>query len=198
MDIFVPSDLGTGPDREYRVLGQVVANLSYPLDHVIVEIGALYGKATVTMAKVSRHRIISIDPHSGPWSAPTGQNRRAKEGDTYDRFIANLERYSVRDRVEPLRLRSDEVKWDGRPICLLFIDGSHDYTDVRYDLAYFSQFVVPGGLIVFHDYGIGCHGVNAVADQACLTGFINRLTCVGIMLFTQKPLNGVPPLGSDA
>ena len=195
MDIYVPTELGSSPDREYRVLGQIVADLPYPPDHVILEIGSLLGKATITMAKVAKHPIVSIDPHEGPWSAPNGMNRRQQAGNTYDKFIANLTAHGVRDKVETIKARSDEVAWDGRPIGLLFIDGSHDYTDVRYDYRYYSQFVPTGGLIIFHDYGINAHGVNYVADNASLAGEITRLNCVGIMLITQKATNGASPIG---
>jgi predicted O-methyltransferase YrrM len=37
------------------------------------------------------------------------------------------------------------------PIDLLFIDGDHDESAVRQDWADWSRFVVPGGLVLFHD-----------------------------------------------
>ena len=39
----------------------------------------------------------------------------------------------------------------GAPLDLLFLDGDHCYDGVRKDYHWYSQFVRPGGLIVFHD-----------------------------------------------
>jgi len=49
---------------------------------------------------------------------------------------------------------SAEVHADfAKPIHLLFIDGDHHYTGVRADLKNWAPKVVPGGLVICHDYG---------------------------------------------
>ena len=39
----------------------------------------------------------------------------------------------------------------GRAVNLLFIDGSHEYNDVKHDFNLYKDLVGPGGYIVFHD-----------------------------------------------
>jgi hypothetical protein len=63
---------------------------------------------------------------------------------------AGLERY-----VSPLRGYSDQIltHWVA-PIDLLFIDGEHEYEQVKCDFESWSPFVSCGGYVAFHDtYG---------------------------------------------
>jgi predicted O-methyltransferase YrrM len=47
---------------------------------------------------------------------------------------------------------SDELaKTWTKPIDILFIDGDHNYDQVKRDFVNFSKFVVPNGIIFFHD-----------------------------------------------
>ena len=52
----------------------------------------------------------------------------------------------------PLRADSRRLVWPS-PIHLLFVDGAHDYAAVKSDIQGWTPSVVPGGLVVFHDYG---------------------------------------------
>jgi len=216
-EIFVPVHLsGSSGDKdrarfrlEFGFLGQVVATMQYPEDTVIVEIGSLFGMSTITMALVSKQEVVAIDPHDGEWKTFKGTRDRRKEvgGSTLDRFVQNLEEFKVRDKVKIIQAFSRDVNWtqeDGRDICLLFLDGSHEYEDVSRDYEYFSQFLVPNGLDAFHDYGPttekvmsgadgkrgvrrkGFPGVNQAVNEIVEAGEIEVLGIVQTMLIGMK------------
>ena len=60
----------------------------------------------------------------------------------------------LEDWIRAIDAPSQEAvkQWDG-PIRLLFIDGDHSYEGCRRDFELWSPFVVPGGIIAFHDVG---------------------------------------------
>ena len=117
----------------------------------IVEIGSWKGKSTVWLARGSQSgtkaTVYAIDPH-------TGSEEHKEKGTvwTYDTFLKNITMAGVKDIVVPIVKTSEEaVKgWD-KPIELLFIDGSHEYEDVKLDFELWSPHLVKGGLIAFHD-----------------------------------------------
>jgi len=161
--VIIDPSLGTTPNAEVFVLAQYARNLDFPSDYKILEIGSLFGKCTIAMASVARHKIYTIDPHDGPWTAfddyvkATGdgniRDRRAEVGNTWEPFLANLKRHNLDTKVVPIKAFSDQVKWSAGPICLLFIDGDHSYHWCKHDYEKFSPHVVMGGYIIFHDYG---------------------------------------------
>jgi len=167
MDYYIPTKLGSTPDEDCLVIAKYAANLDFPADHVIVEIGSGIGKSTISMALVSKHKIVAIDPHDGPWIGAGGKrNRRIEAGNTLHEFIRNLRAHKVEDKVEIIQKYSDEVEWDGRPIAMLFHDGDHSFTSLRIESRVFHPHVVPGGYIIFHDYNPRSFpGVVTVVDE---------------------------------
>ena len=72
--------------------------------------------------------------------------------------------------VVPIRKHSTDVRWN-LPIGLLFVDGLHDYLSVSRDFDHFAPWVVPGGLVAFHDYGKrDFPGVTTFVDEAVDVG----------------------------
>jgi predicted O-methyltransferase YrrM len=185
---------GSTPEYELAYLAHVAYSCgnAYAASDVIVEIGSLVGKSTIAMASVAKHPIVAIDPHDGPWEILITQgdiklDNREKTGNTYNKFISNLEHYGVRDKVEIIQEYSDVAakNWDGRRICLLFIDGDHTEKWVDHDLYAFLPFMSPGGLIAFHDYGNSFHGVRKVVDLAVANGTLRVERQVGELIMTQ-------------
>jgi predicted O-methyltransferase YrrM len=118
----------------------------------IVEIGPHRGKSTVLLAlgagldqPGNQTRFVSIDPH-GDRPGVTGE-------EDFNAFHDTLKRYNLDDRIDHWRRYSQEAAddWDGSPIDLLWIDGSHDYQDKVDDLEKWGRFVRPGGVVVAHD-----------------------------------------------
>src|SRR6266545_2982172 len=134
--------------REGRFLHGVAAAAG-PGAH-IVEIGSFLGRSTVCLAAglAPGASITSVDPHIG---SPKHTHLICCT-DTYPHFLANLDLAGVRDRVRVLRKSSAEAASEvDRPIDFLFIDGSHEYEDVRRDHELWAPRVRAGGRIAFHD-----------------------------------------------
>jgi MMP 1-O-methyltransferase len=108
---------------------------------VIVEIGSWKGKSTICLGLGSRAGrgvpIFAVDPHAD-----------YRHGE----FKDNIERAGIADLVTPLKgLSQLVVDGFGRPIELLFVDGSHEEDDVREDFEKWVPKVVEGGVVAFHD-----------------------------------------------
>lgn len=117
-------------------------------DAVIVEIGSFKGRSTVSFGfgclGASKH-IYAIDLFEG-------DNNIYGTGDFLKIFNQNINSCGLSDYVTPIKKHSLEVakEWN-RPIDILFIDGSHEYEDVKADFFAFYPFVKPGGIVAFHD-----------------------------------------------
>jgi predicted O-methyltransferase YrrM len=125
----------------------------------IVEIGSFKGLSTVWLASGSklahREHVFAIDPHTGSpehQKGGSGHDRMPPEGTTRHVFMRNLKLAGVSDYVEPIIATSAQAaaQWQ-EPIRLMFIDGAHEYEAVRLDFELWSKFVIPGGVIAFHD-----------------------------------------------
>jgi predicted O-methyltransferase YrrM len=119
-----------------------------PKNAVIVEIGSFKGRSTVSFGfgcvGTSRH-IYAIDLFEG-------DNNMYGAGDFLKIFNDNVSSCGLSNYVTPMKMHSLEAakKWN-RPIDILFIDGSHEYEDVKADFFAFYPFVRPGGIIALHD-----------------------------------------------
>jgi predicted O-methyltransferase YrrM len=110
----------------------------------IVEVGCHQGRSTVMLAAAATGaQVVAIDPFID--GAMFGGLA------TRDKFVANLVRAGVADRVELRQARSTELRpgWSDR-IDLLYIDGKHDYWTVSDDLRWASH-VPDGGRVLVHD-----------------------------------------------
>ena len=110
-------------------------------DGVIVEIGSWKGKSTICLGLGSRagHSvpIYAVDPHAD-----------YRHGE----FKENIERAGIADLVTPVKGLSQDIVDDfDPPIELLFVDGSHEEDDVRYDFETWVPKVVDDGIVAFHD-----------------------------------------------
>jgi len=108
---------------------------------VIVEIGSWKGKSTVCLGLGSKAgrgvRVYAVDPHADY---------------RFGEFKENIERAGITELVTPVRSKSQEAAADfHEPIELLFIDGSHEYEDVRADFEQWVPKVVEGGTVAMHD-----------------------------------------------
>lgn len=136
--------------EEARVLYIIASETPGP----IVEIGSWKGRSTAALGFASRNNsahplIYSVDPFTG-----SKEHREADPNcNTWDDFRDNIEDLHMFDIVRPYQMTSKEAyeKHFGA-ISMLFIDGSHDYEDVKYDFCSWGSNVVVGGWICMHDY----------------------------------------------
>ncbi len=147
----VPGFMGAAEVR--ALLALAACALALPDEGAVVEIGSFKGRSTVGLATLARELglpagarpIVSIDPHTSP--SPTDPGVAS-----FEAFTAALAAHELSGVVEAHRATSAEVAraWR-RPIRLLWIDGDHTLAGARADFDLYAPFLVPGGLIAFHD-----------------------------------------------
>jgi hypothetical protein len=143
-----------------------------PHVNALVEVGSYCGRATTVIGSVIRAvrstaRVWAIDPHDGFVGAhDQGLERVAP---TLDTLHANIERMLLSPFVEIVRARAQDVPWT-EPLCLLLIDGLHDYPNVLRDFSHFEPHLCAGALVVFHDYAEYFPGVPVFVDELCASG----------------------------
>jgi predicted O-methyltransferase YrrM len=124
----------------------------------VVEVGSWHGHSTIAMAYVA-DLVVAIDWHKG--------DGHAGFEDTAISYLRNIERSGLGHRIVSVVARAEtalpllsESSFD-----LAFIDGFHDYTQVKHDAIACARIVKPGGCLVFHDYGRfpGADGLSMVA-----------------------------------
>jgi len=135
--------------------GELLFNLARQVSTgVIVEIGSYKGGSTILLAKgsdVGNHvPVFAIDPHKR--ENYTKWEKELVPKNTYHLFNKNLKRYKVSHRVTLIMLKSQLAvkKWK-KDIGLLWIDGDHTYEQAKLDFLCWEKFLVPGGVIAFHD-----------------------------------------------
>ena len=149
----VAQSIETVPGCLSREQGQMLCWLgrSAPAG-AVVEIGSFLGKSTLWLAHGmkagGRRGLYAIDPHNGHERPEVETGIR----DTFQAFLSNVEKGGFGGFVTPIRKLSSEAAQGWKePIAVLWVDGSHDYEDVKSDLELFSPHVVAGGYIAMHD-----------------------------------------------
>lgn len=132
----------------------------------ILEIGSFLGKSSYWLAKGAKERngekVICVDTFKGS----TEHQERLKGHSTYELFEENLRKAGVFEWVMPIKKSSEEAFLSfSDKINLLFIDGSHEYQDVKADLLSWEQYLIPGGVVILHDSAGQWEGPTKVADE---------------------------------
>jgi len=129
-----------------------------PTNLAIVEIGCFRGKSSCFLGAGSRTgngaKLYSIDPWDKrpPYGGATKPYHDIQNKVAFDE---NIKKFSLENIVTAIREYSVEAAkiWN-LPIGLLHIDGDHGYEGVKSDYEAWFKFVVHGGVIAFHDYGL--------------------------------------------
>jgi len=178
-------------DAEADVLIAAVRHAieNHPEAPAVVEIGSHCGKSTVVLGSAAAAadpsgsvRIHAIDPHDGVLGS---LDRAVRTPPSLEKFRRNIFLAGLSDRVESIVKRPFEVEWS-RPICLLLIDGLHDYASVARDFHHFETSVTPGGLVAFHDYAPYWPGVKTFVDELLAGGCYEKVSSAGSMMVVQK------------
>lgn len=121
-----------------------------PAGGVIVEIGNFQGKSTVCLglgAKEAGASVFTIDPHEDYYV-----NDKTHYGmENHATLLKNLTRFDLGETVRVVAMRSVNIARQIAGIDLLWIDGSHKYHDVWFDLTEWSEEMSPTGRIAVHD-----------------------------------------------
>jgi predicted O-methyltransferase YrrM len=156
----------------------------------VVEIGSYCGRSTVVLGSAlsalkdaSPIKVYAIDPHDGVVGALDQGIRHVAP--SLQAFRRHIREAGLDHLVEPIVKRSFEVEWD-RPICLLFIDGLHDYANVARDFHQFERSLLPGGFVAFHDYAAYYPGVMTFVDELLAAGSYEKVHHALSMIVLRK------------
>jgi hypothetical protein len=122
-----------------------------PSNGQAVELGSYYGRSSLVISQV--RPLFCIDNWTTGAETSTGPEN---PGDIMPDFIANI----AGTACLPIRGQTVDVgKTFAQPIAFLFIDASHDYESVRADMDAWLPKLIPGAIVVFHDYQPNFPGV---------------------------------------
>lgn len=139
-----------------------------------LEVGSWKGKSAVAAAQ-SGANVIAVD-----WFKGSPETAGA---DTLEEYLSNTKGYP---RIETFVGKSEEVFIPKRnlQIGLLFIDGEHTYEACSRDFTKWSEYVPPGGFIVFHD-AYGENGEEENTPWPDVTKFVKQLKNYGYKEITK-------------
>lgn len=132
--------------------------LAVPEGQNIVEIGAYKGKSTCYLAEGARDAGAGAQVHSVDlWDTagnPSGRHGYAEPG-VIDAWRAQVASQKLTGRVTAHKASGVNYAaiYHGKPVGLLYIDGSHEYEDVRADFEAWAGHLAPGAVVAFDDYG---------------------------------------------
>jgi predicted O-methyltransferase YrrM len=128
-----------------------------------LEIGSYCGKSTLYLGSACKKAgtvLFSIDHHRGSEEQQPGEeyfdpdlmDPSTGRIDTFRWFRQTLEKAALEDTVVPMVCTSSlAAKTWATPLAMVFIDGGHAYETAFTDYSAWAGFILPGGLLVFHD-----------------------------------------------
>lgn len=138
-----------------------VNRLVAPTDHV-AEIGCFAGATSQVLLRRLHPRgaLICIDPWK-PYKYVEEDMQEVRQ--CFDQVTAEFSdilTVCTTTSAEAVKLMPDER------LDVVYIDGSHDYDDVMFDIREWSRKVKPGGVIAGHDYSDTWKGVMQAVDES--------------------------------
>jgi predicted O-methyltransferase YrrM len=127
-----------------------------------IEIGSWMGASTIIIASGLRNgKIYAVDPHKGTTAHDANSVK-----DTFQIFTDNIKKFSVSDKVIPIRKTSEEAfeSWNGEKLGMVFVDGNHEYMHAKYDIENWMKFLKNDGILIIHDFGINGDVASVVFD----------------------------------
>jgi cephalosporin hydroxylase len=144
---------------------------------VIIEVGSWHGKSTIHMAKICREmglgtKIYCVDTWLGAiefYTNPTPErDLLLKDGypQVFYKFLENIRNESVDDMIVPIPLPSNMAHKILPNADLIYIDGSHEYEDVKSDIEIYRKKLNQNGMMFGDDYGNTVFpGVKKAVDE---------------------------------
>lgn len=153
-------------------------------DHaVIVEIGSFKGRSTVSFG----YGCVGTEKHIYAIDLFEGDGKDYGQGEFQKIFQANVDQCGLTQYVTSIKMHSMEVAktWD-KEIDILFIDGSHEYEDVKADFHAFYPHVKKNGIIAFHDIKGKWDGVIQFWAEVKKANYLTEVGQVNSLGFGRK------------
>ena len=114
----------------------------------IVEIGSYLGRSTRAMLDNTEGTVYAIDD----WKGPRDIFMEKRERDQlYGRFLQNVHNYLASPKLVIMARNHRQMDFDYGKADMVFLDGSHEYEDVRDDILFWKKRLLPNGLLCGHD-----------------------------------------------
>jgi predicted O-methyltransferase YrrM len=168
---------------EWELLFKLAKNIK---TNCIVEIGTFKGKSAIALAMGAKGQGVSVyavDPHEDYI-----ENKVKKfTASSRTHFMKNMLIFNLSKQVRLVNLTSDQAVagWD-KKISLLFIDGNHQYAQVKKDFLNWQKFVVKNGILILHDATTKGLGPEKVLRQILKQGKYKKISQVDQMVVLQK------------
>jgi SAM-dependent methyltransferase len=121
----------------------------------VLEIGSYCGLSTIMLARSAEH-VTACDYFDGRGTPSPAS--------TLEHFTNNIERHGLTEKVA---ICHPEATFPLPEYDLAFIDGGHEYDDVKADIDKVLAVLSPDGLIAFHDYKHPAHPGVTRAIHEC-------------------------------
>jgi hypothetical protein len=154
---------------ELAILAQ--AAVAIPPGSIVVEIGTFDGRTTLNLAiNAAQATVFTLDlppDERAAFALAPGERQYVDKPQPGARFRGCDPAWRAAAR-RITQLLGDSATFDWSPYQgragLVFVDGSHAYEYVRKDSATAMRLVVPGGIVLWHDYG-RWEGVSRALDE---------------------------------
>jgi predicted O-methyltransferase YrrM len=170
----------------------------------IIEVGTWKGGSAIHMAGVwsdmatfgLHSKIYCVDTWLGSPEIWNNPNLKAKNPfkhgypQVYFQFLHNVKAYGFAAVIVPLpmpsRIGANVLADESVTAELIYLDGSHDYTDVKSDCAHYWNLLQPGGVMFGNDYS--WVGVHTAVDEFAFKRRIQVEDVEGNFWVIRKPL----------
>lgn len=128
----------------------------------MIEIGTFIGESTIIFADKFKS-ITAIDPFLSGYD-PEDPTSRFDFNHVYQEYLNRTKPFS---NIITITLTSDDAfsRVKDMQYDFIYIDGLHQYAQVKIDIENYMQLVKPGGFIAGHDYGPTWPGVKEAVDE---------------------------------
>jgi SAM-dependent methyltransferase len=144
--------------------------------NLVIDVGCWRGRTTKIMSAVCPGVVIAVDHLRSPYTGETARNEIVKKSpdlEIYSSFLSNLRDEMRALKVVCVHADGDDVYQpveqflNGRKVDMAWIDGDHDYADVKRDILKYGAMVRPGGILCGHDYEPAFPGVVRAVEECC-------------------------------
>lgn len=148
---------------------------------LIIEVGSWEGNSAICLANILKEKkidakIICVDVFTGDaihWTDEFKSLLKLKNGfpTIYQHFISNVIRAGFQNVIFPLPLTSWAaarlLKINNVSVDLVYIDSSHTFPEIYYDLISFFDLLNNDGVLIGDDYGNSFPDIRKYVDQFC-------------------------------
>lgn len=126
-----------------------------------IEIGSWLGLSSVFLASKVKDKLYCIDPWEIQVEQKMVESWAQYENKLFDQFLSNIIHLKLESKIIPLKGFSHQILPDfNQKVDLIFIDGSHKYENVKFDIINSLKLLKPNGIICGDDWGIPLSNIS--------------------------------------